>query len=284
MFYITGIAGFVGSNLANRMSSIGMEVSGCDNLKFGVKDNTFVPFEVKDFDQVKLSKDDVLIHCACDNIIYGIEYPVETFKTNALKSIELFRRFNGRIVYLSTSSIYGQASTLPTPESHPHNVYNAYDQSKLIAELFLKQRGNYTTLRLSNVYGVNQRPSNPYAGVIGKFVGLAKSGFSLPINGSGSQTRDYTHVDDVVDAIIRACLTISLETEINIGTGVETSVMDIALMVSDLSEVQVVSIPERPIDKIHRRCLDISKADALLDWHPTISVKEGIEMLWKNYK
>ena len=101
MFYITGIAGFIGSNLANKMASIGMDVSGCDNLKFGVKDNTFVLFDVKDFDQVKLEKDDVLIHCACDNIIYGIEYPVETFKTNALKSIELFRRFNGRIVYLS---------------------------------------------------------------------------------------------------------------------------------------------------------------------------------------
>lgn len=284
MFYITGIAGFIGSNLANKMASIGMDVSGCDNLKFGVKDNTFVLFDVKDFDQVKLEKDDVLIHCACDNIIYGIEYPVETFKTNALKTIEMLRKFKGRIVYTSTSSIYGQAHEFPTHESHPYSVYNAYDQSKLIAELFLKQRGNYTTLRLSNVYGLNQRPSNPYAGVIGKFVGLAKAGFSLPINGSGSQTRDYTYVDDVVDAIIRACRTVSLDTEINIGTGVETSVMDVAIMVSDISHAQVVSIPERPIDKITRRCLDISKAEALLDWHPNVSVKEGIDLLWKNYR
>lgn len=80
------------------------------------------------------------------------------------------------------------------------------------------------------------------------------------------------------------CESVSLDTEINIGTGVETSVMDVAIMVSDISHAQVVSIPERPIDKITRRCLDISKAEALLDWHPNVSVKEGIDLLWKNYR
>src|SRR5574343_89264 len=207
MIFVTGIAGFIGSNLANELHDRGYTVKGCDNLQFGYPDNlnddiycTRQGFEELSTDNI--NQFDTLVHCACANIIYSQENPIDTFKTNALKTIQLFERFEGKIIYTSTASVYGNAESLPTKEIDPLNVYNAYDQSKLISEYYLQKRGNYTTLRLSNVYGKNQRPENPYAGVVAKFIECIKNCDPVNIIGDGLDKRDLTYYKATIDATL----------------------------------------------------------------------------------
>jgi nucleoside-diphosphate-sugar epimerase len=283
---VTGCAGFVGSNLCNHLKR---PFLGIDNLQFGYKENLNkeVNWITLNFNDIVhcINEFDILVHLACANIIYAQNYHIETFKTNALDTIKLFQRFKGKIIYTSTSSIYGNADKFPTLETSIDKVSNAYDQSKLIAELFLKQRGNYTTLRLSNVYGKNQRPNHPYSGVIGKFIGQAKENKPMTVFAKGTSTRDYTYVKDVVSAIEKAIDLPALNTEINIGTGVETDTIDLAHLISDLMDkvINVDFYPARTIDGIKRRCLDISKAKELLKWEPEYSLKMGLKEMIKNF-
>ena len=160
---ITGCAGFIGSNVINTLAKDNYDVWGVDNLKFGYADNVKVDsWSECGFESLTdnyLKDYDILVHLACANIIYAIDNQIDTYRINALQSIELFDKFKGKIIYTSTASVYGAATELPTTEKAIIQVSNAYDMSKYIAELHLRQRGNYTILRLSNVYGPGQRGS-----------------------------------------------------------------------------------------------------------------------------
>lgn len=281
--FVTGCAGFVGSNVIISLKEHGYDVGGCDNLKFGLAENIpdNINWKAVGFSEIPteyLDEFDVLIHCATSNIIYSQNFPIETFNNNALETIKLFERFKRKIIYTSTCSVYNNASVFPIPEDATIHTVNAYDTSKYIAELFLKQRGIYTTLRLSNVYGKHQRPENPYCGVLGKFISLALKNMPLTILGEGSDTRDYTYIDDTVNAIVMAALSPALDTEVNIGTGVETSVKDLGMLVwKTLNKPQrYVRENIRSIDGIRRRCVNVSKAESMLGWKPEVSLEEGI--------
>lgn len=283
MIYLTGAAGFVGSNIACALKVRGIKFVPIDDLSFGDKENLpkdimFMPADFNDCLVNGGNEDDILVHCATSNIIYAINHPVETVINNALNTIELFKRFKGKIVYTSTSSVYGYAYERPTKEDAPIQVSNAYDVSKRIAEVFLKSRGNYTTLRLSNVYGENQRASNPYCGVIGKAVDCAFKGKMFWVVGDGSDTRDYTYVGDVVEATIQAIYRGPQNTEINIGTGQETSIMEMLRVVSQLTGRPIIMerAGDRGIDSIKRRCLSIEEAKKRLGWSPRVHIGEGI--------
>lgn len=286
--YITGMAGFVGSNLANYLHEFGYDIYGCDDLSFGYSENINpeVYLSEKRFQEVSTINDhDVLVHCATSNIIYAGHHPIETYQNNAIDTIEMFEKFDGKIINLSTASVYGNAIRLPTPEDEPKQTGNAYSQSKLIVEQYLRARGNYTTLRLSNVYGMNQRPDHHYSGVIGKFFGAVLSGEPVKIFGDGLDTRDFTYVMDVVDVIEKAINTHALNTEINIGTGVENSVLKLAHDIHDIVDVplKVSFVESRGIDGINRRCMDIDRAKELLNWHPETDLKLGLKKILPYY-
>jgi len=282
--FITGIGGFIGSNLANKLSDLGYHVAGCDNFQFGYDENigNGILFESSEFQcmpEKLLNFYDVLVHCATSNIIYAQTNPLETFKTNAFESIKLIEKFKGKVIYTSTSSVYGQAETIPTPENAPENLSNAYDQSKAILEKYLQLRGNFTTLRLSNVYGENQRPENSYCGVIGRFINQTLNNKPITINGDGKDTRDFTYINDVVRALIIAIDQRPKNMEINIGTGVETSSFNLAIKINNLLEKipNINFVDKRSIDKINRRCLDITRAKKVLGWKPLFDLEEGLK-------
>lgn len=282
--FVSGIAGFIGSNFANKMHDLGHEVGGCDNLIFGYEENVNkeIAWERIGFQHVDsnyLNEFDVVVHIACVNIIYAMKYSQMTFKTNGFDSIKFIDKFKGKVVYTSTSSVYGQSDSFPTTEDSGVKLSNAYDQSKSILENYLVLRGNYTTLRLSNVYGTNQRPKNPYCGVVGRFLGNMIEDKPIHINGDGSDTRDYTYIDDVVRALRIACTNKAQNTEINIGTGVETSSFKLASAIRDTigSKSEIIFTVKRDIDKINRRCLDIKRAKELLSWKPIYDLQTGIE-------
>lgn len=278
---LTGACGFVGSNISKRLQDAGYASTDIDNLQFGNHLNAGRPFRIIGFEDLTekfINAFDILIHCATSNIIYAMDKPIETFQNNATNTIKLFQRFKGKIIYTSTASVYGQATVIPTPEDAEIRTNNAYDQSKYIAELFLQQRGNYTTLRLSNVYGTNQRADNPFCGVMGKLIHGVLSGETIKINGNGMQTRDYTFIEDVVDAIMIAIERQTLNTEINIANGKESSIIQLIKIISDATDTlaHYDFVPQRKIDGITRRCLDVAKAEKILGWKPNTSIDEGI--------
>lgn len=281
---LTGACGFVGSNIAKRLLDSGYKFFNVDNLKFGNLKNVQAGIEIyeKGFEfltEETLSKFDILIHCATSNIIYAMDNPIETFQNNATNTLRLFQKFKGKIIYTSTASVYGQADIIPTPEDAEIKTNNAYDQSKYISELFLQERGNYTTLRLSNVYGINQRPDNPFCGVMGKLINNVLNNEPVKINGDGLQTRDYSFIDDIVDVIIIAIEKESLNTEINIATGKETSINELISIIEKVTEKNSEKdyVASRKIDGITRRCLSVVKAKELLNWEPKIFLEDGIK-------
>lgn len=284
---ITGGAGFVGSNIAKALVKE-HEIFIVDNLSFGSKKNLdtdiltthFLNDDFNNIPVVFLNSFDILIHCATVNINYAIQHPIETFKVNALNTIDLFRRFKGKIIYTSTSSVYGQADEFPTKETAEMRVFNAYDQSKLIAERYLKLRGNYTTLRLSNVYGINQRPDNPYSGVVAKFIYEMMLDHKVEIFGDGEATRDYTHIKDVVRAIEMAIEGggYAYNMTFNISGSNEVSTIGLVKKIAILldKEGYFINKPNRAIDKISRRLLDTSLIEKHLGWTPKVAFNDGL--------
>jgi len=291
MILVTGCAGFVGSNIVKRLLLEGHDVIGVDDLSFGDEANvpkelTWYKMKFEDLTECKMNKCDILIHAATANIIYAMDNPVETFKTNAEGTLKLFDKFAGKIIYLSTASVYGNALLLPTSEDAEAQTTNAYDLSKYVAEIALKLRGDYTTLRLSNVYGEQQRASNPYCGVIGKLVHAAMRDIAFTITGGWESTRDYTYIQDVEDAVLLAIKTKSFNTEFNIATGIETSIEGLIVAVREITGKKVYfgSTTPRKIDGITRRCLDIKKAKRFLKWKPTTNLLQGLAFTIDWYK
>jgi UDP-glucose 4-epimerase len=284
---VTGAAGFVGSSLCNHLEGK-VEYSGVDNLQFGYKENlknqNIITCGFETLDESFLNDFDVLVHLACANIIYAQDHPLETFKTNGINTMRLFKKFKGKIVYTSTASVYGQADKLPTSEDAEIRDYNAYDQSKYTSEFYLAERGNYTILRLSNVYGQNQRPDHPYSGVIGKFIGRARLRKPFIINGDGLATRDYTYIDDVIDALCKAVERPAINDAVNISTSKDTSTLMVAYMIAGLFkipfDVQAITFEkERSIDRITSRCICNHKAYIKLGWRPKITLEEGLKLI-----
>lgn len=287
---VIGGAGFVGSNIAWALHESGIETVAVDNLSFGYKKN-LPPCEFihKDFcmlDADFFGRFDTIVVAYCSNIIYAINNQIETIKNNAISFYKFLQLYQGKVIYLSTASVYGNADIFPTPEMAEIKTSNAYDTSKRIAELFLQQRGNYTTLRLSNVFGRFQRNENPYCGAIGRMTDRAMNGRPIEIYGDGESARDYTNVQDVTSAVMLAINQPPKNTEINIATGSACSSNKLCTMIWRILDKpeKYKRLTARSIDGITYRCLDNSLAKKLLGWSPMIGLEEGINITirWKN--
>jgi UDP-glucose 4-epimerase len=171
-------------------------------------------------------------------------------------------------------ALYGESAPIPTPEDAALEPVSPYGASKAAAETYLalytRLHGLSTlSLRLGNVYGPRQDPHGE-AGVVAIFAGAAAAGRPVTVYGDGRQTRDYIYVGDVVDAFLAAA-EISATGSVNIGTGVETSVLDLVAAVGATAE----HAPART-GEVARSCLDIRRAAELLDWRPAVPLAEGL--------
>ena len=291
---VTGGAGFIGSNLVDRLLKDGHEVRVVDNESTDAHEQFYWNDSAENFkwdisdsrDWVAdtLTKDiDVVFHLAAEARIQpAMKNPKLTTKTNVLGTCNILQaaRENGvkRVVYSSTSAAYGLANEPPVSENMNRDCLNAYSITKCAGEdlckMFYDIHGLETiTFRYFNVYGERQPTKGQYAPVIGLFQRQLTEGVPMTIVGDGLQKRDFTYVGDVVEANMKAALTENKEAFgeiINIGTGVNYNMFDLVRMIGG-EDADWKHIPPRPAEvKISKA--NIEKAKNILDWTPQVSL------------
>ena len=294
---VTGGAGFVGANLVRTLvEKYGANVTVLDDLFNSTEENLvgidhqFILGSVEDKSVVSecVKGKDIVFHLAARNILVCNHHPRKDLSVNVVGTynvLEACLEHNiKRVVYSSTSSVYGNAQKLPIEEGDEKSFLNFYSASKYTAEVYCKTFFEVfelpvTVLRYSNIYGPYQTPTNPYCGVIGKFINNALAGLPLKIYGDGHQTRDYTYVDDAIEATIGAAVNPqAIGQDYNIGTGIQTSVNDLAKAIVSLtnSPSAIEHVDARDIDNIQHRCIDITKAKKELHFQPSFTVQKGL--------
>ena len=230
---------------------------------------------------------DVVFHLAAlPRVQYATDHPVETTHTNVTGTVSVLaaavKAKARRVVYSSSSSVYGNQTTMPLTETMPSNPVNPYGLQKYVGEMYTSMWPSIydietVSLRYFNVYGPGLDPTGPYALAVGAFLLARKEGRPLTIFGDGTITRDYTHVSDVVRANILAVESnkVGKGEAINIGAGRNKTIQSLAEMVGG----EIVYAPPRV--EAHDSQADNRKAEELLGWKPTIKLEDGIAELKK---
>lgn len=296
---VTGGAGFVGSNLVRRLLDAGARVVVLDDLFTGQPDNLpddagdaleLVVGTVCDEELVAqvVEGADIVVHAAARNIIVSTRNPREDFEVNIGGTLTVLLAARaagvGRVVYTSSCSIYGNPRRLPILEDDPVSLLSPYAVSKFGGESYCQAfYESYdvptAVVRYSNVYGPGQRPDNPYCGVVAKFFASALAGEAPRVHGDGEQTRDYTYVDDAVEATLLAGLSPKAEGQAyNVGTGRETSVNELARRIVGIvdADLEPEHVDRRDIDNIRRRVASTEKIRRELRWVPAVTLEEGL--------
>lgn len=301
---VTGGAGFLGSQLVKSLMPLCEHIYIIDDLSTGNRSSipnlaqiTFYEESItneKVLEEV-LPEVDYIFHFACKNLVLSVENLNNDFETNLYGGYLLLQKANEccknlkRFVYASTTSIYSEAPILPTPESY-YNIKLPYAASKFSMEHYCNVYHQLyqlpiTILRFSNVYGPGQLAGNPYCGVVAKFFEAAMNQKPMLIFGDGSQTRDFTYVEDAMDAVLLATLDKDAVGSVyNVGTGVETSVLKLAQVVHKASgeeEIQLQFMPKRKVDVVQRRSINSRKIQTELKWTINHSLTEGIEKTYR---
>jgi len=300
---VTGGAGFVGSNVVRRLLTENARVVVLDdfytgddnNLPTGEPNLEVVRGSVTDYDLVRdvTAGASLVFHLAARNIIVSTRNPREDYEVNiggTLNVLLAARESNiPRVVYSSSTSVYGNPRYLPINEDDATNMLSPYAVSKFAGEnyckAFYESYGlSSAVVRYSNVYGTAQRPDNPYCGVVAKFFESAMKGEPPRIHGDGEQTRDFTYIDDVVEATLLAGISPKADGQVyNVGTGREVTVNQLARTIIEITgaNLEPAFVDRRDIDNIRRRVVNIEKIRRELRWIPTVTVEQGLRRTYQ---
>jgi UDP-N-acetylglucosamine/UDP-N-acetylgalactosamine 4-epimerase len=301
---VTGAAGFIGSNLVDALVALGQEVVGLDNFSTGKRENVhrdmrFIEGDIRDLATCRRAcrgVDLVLHQAALGSVPRSIDDPLASHDSNVNGFLNMLvaARDAGlsRLVFASSSAVFGDEPALPKIEERIGRAVSPYGLTKHINELyagvFSRCYGlRWIGLRYFNVFGPRQTPDGPYASVIPAWIGALLRGDTAYINGDGSAARDFCHVDNVVQANLRAAMTDepeALDQAYNIAHGEMTSLGELFEIIRDslgrrLPHLRTV----RPVHREPRRGdvalsrADIGKARRLLGYEPTVRVMEGLE-------
>ena len=298
---MTGGAGFVGSNLVRALVARGDEVRVLDNFSTGRRSNLagleraveLIEGELRSYERVHNAVrgvEAVFHQGALPSVPRSVQDPLTTSAVNIEGTLNVLLAARDeavqRVVFASSSSVYGNGGTLPRAESAPVDPIAPYAVAKLAAERycvsFSRVYGDLETvcLRYFNVFGPNQDPASQYAAAVPRFIAAALSGEPLPIYGDGMQSRDFTYVGNVVDANLRAATTPDVGGMVfNVATGTPASVNDLANMIGTVLDREVVKdyLPSRAGD-VRDSWADIEAARSMLGWEPTTDLTEGLRL------
>lgn len=291
---VTGGAGFIGFHLCKKLSTLTDNLTIFDNLSSGkienVKDNPKADFVKGDILETKklctMPKTDLIYHLAAQVVVpYSMENPMEDFETNAkgtLSVLEKARKDDAKLVFASSAAIYGNPTQLPTTEDYGFHPFSCYGLSKVVGEeycdIYRQQYGlDIVITRFANVYGLRCH------GVIHDFLDkLAKDPNKLVIIGTGQQSRDFVHVTDVVDALVKCGSMDSANGKVfNLGFGKTTKIIDLAklmlaiLNLQDKTEVTTTNVSWQ--GDIYTIWFNVDKAKKELNWNPQVSLEDSIK-------
>ena len=293
-FVITGGAGFIGSHIAKHLVDKNHNVTVVDNLSRGrlanlskIKEQIeFKKIDILDFDSLQevISNSDGVFHQAALTSVPESFTQKEKYHNVNVKGTEnifkLAKEFGKKVVYASSSSIYGNTTTIPIQENFGKNPINPYGITKLddekLAEKYHNLGVSIIGLRYFNVYGIGQ--TNDYAGVITKFIDQINLNKSPIIFGDGTHTRDFISVEDIAKANL-----LSMESNIdfsflNIGTGISTSIKTLAEMMIDLSgKTLEISYDDLILGDVKESLADATLAKRLINWNYETSLKNGLK-------
>lgn len=293
---VTGGAGFIGSHIVDAYIDLGHDVFIIDNLSSGKKKHINPKayfYHIDILNKIEIDKiidnvkpEIINYHAAQISVRNSVKDPINDSQINILGFLNLMEagRKNGlkKVIFASSGGVvYGDAKKIPTPEDYvPLQPMSPYGITKLCTEYYLnfyKQSYGitYTALRYSNIFGPRQSPHGE-AGVVAIFSLKLLKGVSPKINGSGTQTRDYLYVKDVVSANVIA-LNPEIEGSYNIGTGIETDVNQIYDSLRKIIKTEINAIYGPPkIGEQERSCLDASLALKIMRWSPQTNLHEGL--------
>ena len=294
---LAGAAGFIGSNLADRLLADRHTVIGVDNFRTGRRQNVE---HLRDHARFTLVEYDVIEPLAVDGSLDWILHfaspasppkylaaGIETLRTNAEGThqlLELARRTGAAFFLASTSEVYGDPLVHPQTEGYWGNVNpigprSVYDEGKRFAEaMTVAHRDRHRTpvriIRIFNTYGPRM---DPYDGrVVTNFIRQALSGESLTAYGAGDQTRSFQYVDDLIEAIVRL-MSVDYQAPVNLGNPDEYTVLELARLILEITgSASAITFEPLPQDDPRQRKPDISLARRLLDWQPRVPVRDGL--------
>ncbi|MGL4358056.1 MAG: SDR family oxidoreductase [Cetobacterium sp.] len=309
-FLITGGAGFIGSNLSEAILNLGYKVVILDDFSTGKKENIqrfkenpnfkLIEGDIRDLETCKVAVEgvDYILHqAAWGSVPRSIEMPVvyEQININGHLNMMEASRLNGNIkkfVYASSSSVYGDHPILPKIEGFEGNILSPYALTKKIneqyAKLYFELYGLETIgMRYFNVFGRYQDPDGFYAAVIPKFVKSILNDESPTINGDGETSRDFTYIDNVIEANLKACLSSkdAAGQAYNIAFGGRDTLNSLYRKLNELLNKNIPANygPERPGDIKHSNA-SINKAKKILKYNPEYSMDRGLELTIEWYK
>ncbi len=296
---VTGVAGFIGSNLTDKLLNLGATVIGIDNLFNGRLENLaealnnknfqFHKGDIRDFNfLLDIFKDiDIIFHeAAFTSVPQSVKMPESCNDVNINGTLNLLnaarKRDVEKIIFASSSAVYGDTPTLPKHENMPRIPISPYAVTKLTCESYMEVFHqvyglNTTSLRYFNVFGPRQQDS-PYSGVIAIWLGRIIKNKSLIIFGDGNNSRDFTYIKDVIQVNILAAENKSSGAILNIGAGSPITLLDLAklmLKLTNKEELGIIFDPPRPGDIIHSYA-DISKVKEILKFQPKYTQEQGL--------
>jgi UDP-glucose 4-epimerase len=306
---VTGGAGFIGSNLVDLLMENGYTVYVMDDLSTGSLRNLdrwvdesnfkFISGDIRHpLDNILTPSNigggppiGIIFHLAARvDVTTSFQNPREDMEVNYLGTLNVLEYANRmdvkKVIFSSSAAVYGDTETFPITEDLPLNPLSPYGLNKMASEKLLEvykmQYGlDHTILRFFNVYGPRQDPKNHYSGVISKFMEWGLMNKPLMIHGDGGQTRDFIYVEDVAEAMLRASGSDYTGT-INVATGIETSILDMASVTEDVSSSHLkrIHLPERK-GEIRRSVADTTKLQEKLGAMDTLSLREGMRKTYR---
>ena len=294
---VTGGCGFIGSHLAEKLINLGYKVIIIDNLSTGRIENIskfknrlkFFKLDIKNKDKIDnlFKKIDIVFHCAAlADIVPSIQKPKKYYDSNVTGSLNVVsscvKHKVKKIIYTASSSCYGISKNTPTSENEKINPEYPYALTKYLGEQIILHwskvyKLNCISLRLFNVYGPRSRTSGTYGAMFGTFLTQKLYNKPFTVVGNGKQTRDFTYVSDIVEALIKAAKSKIKFDIMNVGSGETVSVNRIVKLLKG----NAVKIPKRPGEP-DVTFADIRKIKRNLNWKPKIKIEKGIEYLLKH--
>ena len=291
---VTGGAGFIGYHLSNKLQNLTDNLTIYDDLSSGKMENVrdvpkakFIKGDILDLKTLcDLQKQDLIYHLAAQVVVpYSMENPMIDFETNAkgtLCVLEKARKDDAKLVFASSAAVYGNPTIFPTPETYGFHPFSCYGLSKVVGEeycqMYREQYGlDIVITRFANVYGLRCH------GVIHDFLDkLAKNKDKLEIIGTGKQSRDFVHISDVVDALLKVGIMKSVNGQAyNLGIGKTVTILELADMM-----LQILGLKNRTIvtttgvswqGDVTKIWFDNSKARKELDWNPKVTLEDAIK-------